>query len=328
MLSKDAAPEKNNVSEAEQNVDHSAAVINPGETHPAESSPCDWFQVTTSLGEFTLALWSIEDHAAEPATKDSLLLRAARQLGRAESLLCLLEDWLGVPLDFAPGQALESHEEQRTVAVSLALSDANENLAKIVLYLPLDILVASSITVSPPPPELAALMRWDTLPCEINVASTEIPRQQLAGLEAGGVVLIPASFEPFWRCQVRIRTRPAPVFFAELDAGQQRLIFDLFESDDTQSPHEQPEPNNSDSTEENTRIDIVLKKALPIPVDQLFGWAEQPVFTFDRTLPGFSVMLNQSQQCLAEGDLIAIGNATATVCLLNGITHTMNRLVE
>jgi len=117
------------------------------------------------------------------------------------------------------------------------------------------------------------------------------------------MVLIPASFETFWRCQVSLCGHAPGLFSAELDAGQQRLIFDFFE------PHNKPPVGDKNGISADSKwIDITLKSLLSIPVDRLLGWAEQPVFVFGQTLSGFEVMLNESQACLVEGDLIPISN--------------------
>ncbi len=265
---------------------------------PALSSEA--FRAETPLGEVVFGIWTNDDRAAHDVTANgSHCLRAALCLGRAEPLICLLEDWLGVPLDLAPGASIPPQDGYFRVEWTPPDSAAFAIAKKAVIYLPLDTLAH----LSTPPAALAAAMRWDAVSCELTISSAAVPRQQLGWLEPGGLMLMPASFEPFWRCQAGLSAHPAQVFTAELDAGQQRLIFEPYESTAADAGM-----GTETLSADAEQIEVVLRHELPISVDRLTGWAEHPLFELGRTLPEFEVEIRGPQGVLAHGDLMPVGN--------------------
>lgn len=260
----------------------------------------DEFHAETPLGRVVLGIHSNDDDTAQAITDPCL--RTALRLGRAEALICLLEDWLGVPLDLEPGVMTPPQDDHLRVEWTPPAPDAATTVRKAALCLPLDALVH----LAAPPAELAAAMRWDALLCEVTVSSAVVMHRQLALLEPGGLMLVPASFEPFWCCQARLCVRPALAFSAELDAGQQRLIFEPYESKSANQPGARMVADTPAADAE--LIDIVLRQSLPIAVDRLTGWAEQPLFELERTLSAFEVEIRSPQGVLAHGDLMPVGN--------------------
>lgn len=272
---------------------------------PYPSEPlCESFHAETSLGRVALGIWAGDARAVhDVAANGSSCLHAALCLGRAEPLICLLEDWLGVPLDLEPGTL--TLPQDNYLRVEWAPPDAADAAAiaeKVLMYLPLDALAHLSV----PPAELAAALRWNALPCTVVISSAAVLHRQLERLEPGGLMLMPASFEPFWRCQVRLGACPALTFAAELDAGQQRLIFEPYESKTVNSPGMRVEDDVVPANAE--RVDVVLRHDLVIAVDRLTGWADHPLFELERTLAEFAVEIKSSQGVLAQGDLMPVGN--------------------
>lgn len=266
-------------------------------------SALEWFRAVTSLGEVAFGLWEDGDVMPQGTTSDdSRYLRAARRLGRAEPLICRLEEWLGVPLDLEPGTPTSPADDYLGVELALSDSVATALTEEAVVCLPLNAL-ASLFT---PPAELAAAMHWDAVSCALVISSVVMPRQQLTQLEPGGLLLMPASFEPFWRCQARLRARPQLRFAAELDIGQQRLIFEPHEPGGTNHPGACAETSTALSSAEPT--EVVLRHDLVISVDRLAGWAEHPVFELGQRLEEFKVEIVSSQGVLAHGDLLSIGD--------------------
>ncbi|MCF6211504.1 MAG: hypothetical protein L3K24_12740 [Gammaproteobacteria bacterium] len=267
---------------------------------PSPDVLLDGFYAETPLGRVAFGIRSDDDETAQAVTDPCL--RAALCLGRAEALIRQLEDWLGVPLDLEPGAMTPPRDDQLKVTWTPPDSETEAAVKKAVMHLPLDALAH----LAAPSAALAEAMRWETLPCQVTVSSAAVPQRQLALLEPGGLVLIPASFEPFWRCQARLCARPALAFSAELDAGQQRLIFEPYQSKTANQPAARLTAETPAADAELT--DIVLRQRLPIAVDRLTGWAEQPLFELERTLAAFEVEISSPQGVLAHGDLMPVGN--------------------
>lgn len=229
---------------------------------------------------------------------DASILKTIRQLGRIEPLICLLENWLTVPLDFLPVQQNVASGDRIKVNLSMRLTDLNDDEVKAILYLPLEAIQR----LNPPNPELMKLMQWGALPCSIYVADVVIEDIQLDKLDVGGMVLLPASFESFWRCKVLINKNSPPNFSAELDANHQRLIFDLYISTDYESKSVQQ------LTDDSELVQVVLFRLMTIPLDLLLGWTEHPVYIFEQTLSSFTVVLVSEQERIAYGSLVPVGN--------------------
>ncbi len=258
------------------------------------------FHAETPLGSVAFGICTNDDGTAQAVTDPCL--RAALRLGRAEALIRQLEDWLGVPLDLEPGAMPPPRDDHLRVTWTPPGSDTGAAVKKAVMHLPLDALAH----LAAPPAALAAAMRWAALPCEVMVSNALVPHRQLALLEPGGLMLVPASFEPFWRCQARLCAHPALAFSAELDAGQQRLIFEPYASNTAHQPAAHPAAETPAADAE--LVDIVLRQRLPIAVDRLTGWAEQPLFELGRTLAAFEVEISSPRGVLAHGDLMPVGN--------------------
>jgi hypothetical protein len=295
---------------------------------PVESTPLPrssaaspyWFLATTPQGEIALGVWP--EAVAGLDAHSGAMLDAAQRLGRAEPLICLLEDWLGVPLDLNPGAPTGSGDELLKAKLTWSVPpDETAVTETAIVRLPLDLLAQ----VSAPPAELAAALCWEAVRCQVTLSSITLPQSQLERLETGGLVLMPASFEPFWRCQARLRARPTWIFSAELDIGQQRLIFE------PHAPQTANPPGAGADTEEQgmrsaaaRQIDIVLRQELSIPIDRLAGWAEQPVCGLGHRLAEFEVELRSPQAILAHGDLLPIGNGYGV--LVKSVTDRQARL--
>jgi len=262
-----------------------------------ESSVSVKFGVLTSLGNIELAFLANDSSHNINTDPDLDLLHSAQLLGRAESIICLLEDWLGIDLDFSPIFSLDT--DINRIKVKLTFLNSNKDETNAELSLPMGIIKC----LMPPEPELSSLMIWSEVPCEVSLASVDVSIQQLEKLSKGSMLLIPESFELFWRCYVRLSADPLSVFSAEVDVPQQRFIFDYYDAKNRNDVS-----NDVQYSSENKEIEVLFKTSLLISVDKLLGWAEKPVFSLGQIIARFSVRLKNSQTCFAEGDLVSIGN--------------------
>lgn len=154
------------------------APVSPG------AGPC--FAAATPLGTVRLAAGGPDPrHAVD----------AAIALGRCEALLDALDDWLGEPLDWRwiPTAAACAGGGRATACWRA------DPAATVRVELPWALLRA----LPAPAGALAAGLDWTEVPVVLALDRFEIDADELALLEPGGAVVVPASFEPGWRGRLR-----------------------------------------------------------------------------------------------------------------------------
>ena len=254
------------------------------------------FGAVTPLGDIELVFIAEDMPDKIYENSDLALLQSAQWLGRAESLICLLEDWLGVGLDFSP--LIHRECNKNYFKISLTFLNNSNDVVYASLYLPEEIIKF----LSSPEKKLATLMNWDRVPCNTRLASVSLPMEQFEKLSVGSMLLIPESFELFWRCHTSLSSDPVSVFPSELDVPQRRFIFDYHEVTEKIS-----DPVVLKKSTESITIEVMFQTSLSINVDTLLGWAETPVFPLEQSITNFQVVLNVSQTGFAKGDLVSIG---------------------
>ena len=154
------------------------------------------FVFEAPLGDGALGL---QVPAANDDSADALA--AAQALSHCEALLCALETWLAAPLDPAPllaGAERQPPTGRLTATVTrTALAPAGTRL-----FVPLALALrcgALPITL-----QHGALV-WASLSVEVELARYAEPPLPRSGLATGGMLLLPRSFEPPWRVQLRSR---------------------------------------------------------------------------------------------------------------------------
>lgn len=224
------------------------------------------------------------------------VLSAAKCLGSLEELICLLEDWLNLPLDlelFTPTTC-----ELNSVSVDLLLQELNlvsKAVDKVILHLPFSLVTR----LSSPTYELANAMRWSPLRCRAMICDVELPSLQLISLQPGGVLLIPSAFESLWLVKLQSQSILEAVCVASVDAKRQQLSFERCELVSLQA-----KSTNGDLQV----VKVELRDPLAIPVDFLAGWGEQTVFSLGKGLPEFEVYIKAADGTEVLGSLLAIGD--------------------
>jgi hypothetical protein len=222
------------------------------------------YEAATAHGPVSLV---IETDRGEPPAHAA---DAALRLALAEPLLAVLDGWLGDLLaDWqwcggevaaAPGAA-----QARWVGAGCHAR----------LTLPWPLLRG----LAPPPAEVTRL-RWLPTPAEWVLATLAPAPGEAALLEPGGVVLLPASFEPGWPARLRAQ--------GEAGAAGQCMHVDVAAG---QAQPADPGPGAQERFERFERVaalpredalagerwELRMPLALPLPPAQLLGWLPAPL---------------------------------------------------
>jgi hypothetical protein len=136
---------------------------------------------------------------------------AALALHRCDELLCALQAWSGLPLEWRwEGTDAPPH----STASQQACAQSPHGL----LALPWTLLRA----LPAPDAALATQLQWPTLPAVLAVSRLRVAADELALLEPGGAVVLPDSLVPAWHGLLRAADEPAsagvPVALSSPDA--------------------------------------------------------------------------------------------------------------
>lgn len=122
---------------------------------------------------------------------------AALRLAEAEPLLAALEAWWG-----------ENLEWNWDADATSSASEAKAQWTGPGLTARLDLPWALLRQRPAPMGELAAMLRWAPATAHVVLAALDPSPAEEALLEPGGVLLLPASFEPAWRVELRAEGEP------------------------------------------------------------------------------------------------------------------------
>ncbi len=116
-----------------------------------------------------------------------------------------------------------------------------------------------------PPRLLGSQLTWPSLPCEMEIARYARPPAKKDAGQAGGLMLLPLSFEAGW--PVRLTHRDSDVHLhCDWQANSGRL------------KHAGPARlGASDATDEPPAWRVLLRDLVDVPSDWLLGWREEPL---------------------------------------------------
>ena len=151
-----------------------------------------WFEAAAPGGSVRLYASGTARHAAD----------AAVALTRCEALLDALDEWLGIALDWrwiaAPASVTSTASHARAHwRPDDAPKGKKEHGCR--LELPWSLLRA----VPAPDEPLARQLQWADVPVVLAIAHLAIEREEIALLEPGGAVILPASMQPNWHGTLR-----------------------------------------------------------------------------------------------------------------------------
>lgn len=254
------------------------------------------FYADTPKGTVILDTWPSGEKKIHLSNKSIDVLNAAYCLGHLEELICLLEDWLNLPLDFELFTPIIYDLNSVRVEFLLnELSVVSNIVENAILHLPCS-LVAQATAVAP---GFSNAMRWSRLACKTIISHIEVPHQKATALQSGGMLLIPSSFEELWLFRLRNQITVELACVASIDTKYQAL---KFERCDLISVETVPINRGSQI------IHIEFREPLAVPVDFLAGWGERPVFYLDKNLSEFEVVVTTADGIVALGHLLRIGD--------------------
>ncbi|WP_457671029.1 hypothetical protein [Thiolapillus sp.] len=249
-----------------------------------------WYRAKTPLGKIFVALYPSKrlSSAVRTLARNEHLLDAAVSLGREEELLEMIEEWINCPLDLEPVTTPSKIPAHVVIAPQDSNVDGGERGVLLVLS------PALLHCLSPPSAALEAscTLFWGTLECMLILDHFSVPKQQLLALEAGSVVLMPASFEARWRCTAKPCMESAPEWPLFLDMGETCLKF--FSATE--------EARVVDKT---NMLEIRCLEPCAIPVNQLLGWSDMPRFMLSQSISS-SVIEVKGEGRIAQGSLLPV----------------------
>lgn len=248
------------------------------------SGPGTWFEATTASGSLHLCVAGIDTaaHAAE----------AALVLQRCEALLQGLDDWVGeeVPWRWNTVPALRVASGTETNAWWRPGADADETAPDV--YCRVVFPWAWLRGRSAPAGAWTGRLHWPGVPAVLVIARLQIPADELAWLEPGGAVVLPASLKPGWHGVLRAADEPAlaGVPVALSTALEARLVKLEAQAADT-TP-------GAGACLCEVRLDV----ARALPGDHLAGWCDDvPVDAGPLATLWRCAAVSEPARCLAAG---------------------------
>lgn len=253
-----------------------------------------WFEAAAPGGSLRLYASGTARHAAD----------AAVALGRCEALLDALDAWLGTMLDWrwiaAPAAVTStaSHARAHWRPDEAAKGKKDQGCR---LELPWSLL-----RVAPAPDEpLARQLQWADVPVVLSIAQLTIGRDELALLEPGGAVVLPASMHAGWHGVLRAvdeacaPTTGVPVALAS-PVSPSRI-----------KAGGRPE-GRAEAARDSVACEVRLGLRHAVPGDRLAGWFEGE---FGEVGPRAGLWRcatdREPATCLANGELMPWGDGWA-----------------
>jgi hypothetical protein len=296
-----------------QSWEQAAAMTGKREDHQARTQGDICFAAHGACGEVALILPRVAACGHEG------VLGAAFALEQPEPIVQLLETWLAAPLDFAPGRgALQAAD---CVGASFDLPQAEPQQSGDTriegrLWLPVQLvrqLAAPSVA-------LTEYLRWHHLQCNVQICDQQLRNEQIAGLEMGGAVLIPASFGSHWVAQLESLAIPALTRPVHIDLAGNSIVLSS-DARKSRSAHlyasGQVPAKPDASARPEARLTISLIEALPVRADVLLGWSDDvTVLPLDDS-QALQARVEAGGRTLATGEIIPAGLGYA--CWITGM---------
>ncbi len=266
------------------------------------------FSARSSRGELALALPRTASRGHEGA------LGAALALDQAEPLIQLLETWLQSPLDFAPSHAAVSAS---IVGADFQIPDpdvqsSSEAHATGTLWLPVQL----ARQLNAPTVALAEHLNWHRLQCNVQIGDQQLRSEQIAGLEIGGAILLPASFGSHWMAQLQSLAIPALTRSVHIDLAGSSIVLSC-DALETRSNDNRPPDLPRMKPADRQSLAVSLTAALPVRSDVLLGWSDDvTVLPLDASL-ALQARAETGGQTLATGEIIPAGLGYA--CWITGL---------
>ena len=171
---------------------------------PPQSSPvvAGWatFEAPTAAGSLRLWVHGIVRHAADAAV---LLETCAPLLDALDAWIDFSLAWRWCPQG-APVGPVKPHARAQWSAQARPLDDGQGHPS-----CRIDLSWALLRGLAAPPETLATQLRWTVTPGVLVLTQMRLDDDELAALEPGGAVLLPASMAPGWQGRLRASDEPA-----------------------------------------------------------------------------------------------------------------------
>jgi hypothetical protein len=269
-----------------------------------------WFEAATPAGMLRLYAARTVRHAAD----------AAVALGRCESLLAALDAWLapavGAALDWRwiahPGAVTASATHARVHWQPAAPDDAPRTLSRpddkadVACRLELPWTLLRSLPA--PTAATSAQLQWPEIPMVLAASQWQIGDDELALLEPGGAVVLPASMQAGWRGWLRgLDERAAPGASVPVDLAQPAAPRRAALEPPVAGSPAGPAPL---ALVDATWCEIRLTLPHALPGDRLAGWFEGTLVDGSHAAAAslaaslWHLVPGQPARCLAMGTLM------------------------
>jgi hypothetical protein len=256
-----------------------------------------WFEAQTAAGAVRLYASGAARHAAD----------AAVALGRCETLLDALDEWIGVPLEWkwiaAPAwvTANASHARIHWRPEESVKNGRKELVCR--LEFPWSLLRR----LPSPDASLARQLHWPDVPAVLTISQLRIDADELALLEVGGAVILPESMQPNWFGTLRALDESG-----QTGAGVPVAI--TSPSELRRVVADQRAPGRSAAGGDRIGCEVRLGIPHAIPGDRLACWYEGALGEItERAGLWRSATEREPARCLGTGELMPWGDGWALV---------------
>jgi hypothetical protein len=261
-----------------------------------------WYSAESRHGNIYIGINRGLSEDKESNQKSHDVIQKAIALCRGEELIRLIEEWLDTGLILKPATIIPS--SIFTMNIQSAGSDTNTELNEIMLGVRYEIL--EKLTN----PSEMHFKRHTIETCSIQVklvlSELIIDKEQYNLIKEGRVLLIPDSYEKYWRIKLIGSTHINMRRSATLSKDARTIMISNRENIKKCQKYNKMIAIKNDT--ESYNIDISIDKYIRIPLDYIIGWKDDNELILDRSLRYYKVDVSSEAEIIASGHLISIAD--------------------
>jgi len=258
-----------------------------------------WYSSETQLGLMYVGVQTSEAEQANLQGPHSVFQQAAL-LSNTEAMIQAIELWQEIDLDLVPCGAPDS----TSLHLSLQLND-NDNASPAVVMV-FD--CATLVQLKSLSPELKSVVNVTSSNVDLRVQldRLSISSEELAMIEDGAVVIIPAAYQPEWGVVAISATPEVPLRFGgRVEKGDQALQVQIAHHEANTSDVAAGADRPSDDS-----VTVWCKQMCTIPVKELLGIDAGEQSAQLISLDARELKLVQGESTIAHGSMLSYGRGS------------------
>ncbi len=260
--------------------------------------PDSWFATSTRLGQVLLGQYR-QDNTGD-LSRSTGMIQDVLSLQNKEPAIQLIENWLGLALDFVP-----TFSTPGNLYFQIEITTKVNTPTRFLLALP----VSTMSAIGQPDEALlnTCRMQWKPLPLRLRLSCVDVAQPKIDKLEAGGLYLLAESFQPDWFCDTYILDKTDLNYRAKINQGSKLNILYSSLENKMAAAHSRQAPQQSNE------VMVYLKASVSVPVNHLMQWSDHPGINLENILFNSPAFLLYRNKKIATGKIITASNGYAVL---------------